>query len=96
MCILKLTTENLASKMEKSLSVPSRAPVVPKMVPTFAADQVEERDFLFVPVLQITLLLVFLPHRVTRPVDLLVNVLGIAGGCPVQFMALKGAEIGHI
>ena len=82
--------------MEKSLSVPSRAPVVPQMVPTLMADQVEERDFLFVLVLEITLLLIFLPHRVTRPVDLLVNVFGIAGGSAVQFMALKGAEIGRI
>ena len=59
------------------------------MVPPLVADQVEESDFL-------KILQIFVLHCVTRPVDLLVNVLGIAGGCPVQFMALKGAEIGHI
>ena len=59
------------------------------MVPPLVADQVEERDFL-------EILQIFVLHCVTRPVDLLVNVLGIAGGGPVQFMALKGAEIGHI
>ena len=61
------------------------------MVPTFVAYQIEKGDFLLV--LKISLLLIF---RVTRPVDLLVNVLGIAGGGAVQFMALKGAEIGDI
>ena len=73
------------------MSVPSGASVVPKMVPTFVAYQIEKGDFLLV--LKISLLLIF---RVTRPVDLLVNVLGIAGGGAVQFMALKGAEIGDI
>ena len=57
------------------------------MVPPLVADQVEERDFL-------EILQIFVLHCVTRPVDLLVNVLGIAGGgAPVQFMALKGSEI---
>ena len=59
------------------------------MVPPLVADQVEESDFL-------KILQIFVLHCVTRPVDLLVNVFGIAGGSAVQFMALKGAEIGHI
>ena len=59
------------------------------MVPPLVADQVEERDFL-------EILQIFVLHCVTRPVDLLVNVFGIVGGGTMKFMALKGAEIGHI
>ena len=59
------------------------------------ADKVQERDLLLL-VVSVHITLVTLMFGVaTRPlVDLLVNVLGIAGGgAPVQFMALKGSEI---
>ena len=92
---LKLTTEKFGFKNGKSFSVPSCASVVPEVVPTFVADKVQERDLLLL-VVSVHITLVTLMFGVaTRPlVDLLVNVLGIAGGgAPVQFMALKGSEI---